>query len=68
VGAPDITPAWWDQLKPNGRLVLPLMIKGSMKSIAFERVTHHLESLSVSDCGFLPLRETLPRAIQTESH
>jgi protein-L-isoaspartate(D-aspartate) O-methyltransferase len=56
VGAPDITPAWWDQLKPNGRLVLPLMLKGSMKSIAFKRVNNHLASISVKDCGFLPLR------------
>jgi protein-L-isoaspartate(D-aspartate) O-methyltransferase len=56
VGAPDITPAWLDQLKPNGRIVLPLMLKGSMKSIAFERVDHHLESLSVKDCSFMLLR------------
>lgn len=56
VGAPDITPAWRDQLKPNGRIVLPLMLKGSMKSIAFERVDGHLESLSVNDCNFMLLR------------
>lgn len=56
VGAPDITPAWRDQLKPGGRLVLPLMLKGSMESIAFEPVNGHLESLSVKDCGFMPLR------------
>ena len=30
VGAPDITPAWWEQLKPDGRLVLPLLLRGSM--------------------------------------
>lgn len=56
VGAPDITPAWLNQLKPNGRIVLPLMLKGSMKSIAFERVDNHLESLSVKDCSFILLR------------
>ena len=56
VGAPDIMPAWRDQLKPNGRIVLPLMLKGSMKSIAFERVDDHLESLSVKDCSFMLLR------------
>jgi protein-L-isoaspartate(D-aspartate) O-methyltransferase len=56
VGAPDITRAWRDQLKPNGRIVLPLMLKGSMKSIAFEQAGDHLESLSVKDCGFMPLR------------
>lgn len=56
VGAPDIMPAWRDQLKANGRIVLPLMLKGSMKSIAFERIDDHLESLSVKDCSFMLLR------------
>ncbi|HLO17284.1 MAG TPA: methyltransferase domain-containing protein, partial [Anaerolineales bacterium] len=56
VGALDITPAWWNQLKPDGRLVLPLMLKGSMKSIAFEKVGDHLASTSVKDCGFMLLR------------
>lgn len=56
VGAPDITPAWWNQLKPDGRLVLPLLLRGSMKSIAFEPAEDHLRSLSVTDCGFIPLR------------
>jgi protein-L-isoaspartate(D-aspartate) O-methyltransferase len=56
VGAPDITPAWWNQLKPHGRLVLPLLLRGAMKSIAFERSEDHLRSLSVTDCGFIPLR------------
>jgi protein-L-isoaspartate(D-aspartate) O-methyltransferase len=56
VGAPDVAPAWWDQLKRDGRLVLPLLLRGSMKSVAFERVNEHLASLSVNDCGFIPLR------------
>ncbi len=56
VAAPDVLPAWWEQLKRGGRIVLPLMLRGSMKSIAFERVDDHLASLSVKDCGFIPLR------------
>jgi protein-L-isoaspartate(D-aspartate) O-methyltransferase len=56
VGAPDVTPAWWEQLKPDGRIVLPLMLKGSMKSVALEAVDDHLASLSVKDCGFIQLR------------
>jgi protein-L-isoaspartate(D-aspartate) O-methyltransferase len=56
VGAPDITPAWWNQLKPDGRLVLPLLLRGSMKSIAFEQTEDQLKSLSVTDCGFISLR------------
>ncbi len=68
VGAPDILPAWWEQLKPGGRIVLPLALRGSMKSIAFERTGDHLTSLSVKDCGFIPLRGdfalALPNRIQ----
>lgn len=56
VGAPDITPSWWSQMKPDGRLVLPLLLRGSMKSIAFEQADDHLVSLSVNDCGFISLR------------
>ncbi len=56
VGAPDITPAWWDQLKPGGRLVLPLEFNGLMKSVAFERAGDPLTSLSMQDCAFMPLR------------
>lgn len=62
VGAWDITPAWWEQLKPDGRLVLPLEIKAGQKSIAFEQVNlhsvkgNHLVSLSIKDCGFMTLR------------
>jgi protein-L-isoaspartate(D-aspartate) O-methyltransferase len=56
VGSHDITPAWWEQMKPDGRLVLPLVLRGSMKSIAFERAGDHLASLSENDCGFIQLR------------
>lgn len=55
VGAWDITPSWWEQMKPDGRLVLPLAIAGQ-KSIAFEQKDDHLSSLSVRDCGFMRLR------------
>jgi len=57
VGAWDIVPAWWKQLKPGGRLLLPLEIKGGIqKSIAFDKRDDHLESASVKDCGFITLR------------
>ena len=56
VGSHDITPAWWEQMKPDGRLVLPLVLRGSMKSVAFERAGDHLSSLSENDCGFIQLR------------
>ncbi|HEY2576363.1 MAG TPA: methyltransferase, FxLD system [Streptosporangiaceae bacterium] len=59
VGAWDILPAWLDQLRPGGRLVLPLAIRPAMQySIAFERVAGHLESRSLRPCGFMRLRGT----------
>jgi protein-L-isoaspartate(D-aspartate) O-methyltransferase len=53
-----ITPAWRDQLKDGGRLVLPLALNGpwAMVSIAFERQGDELTSLSSWGCGFMPLK------------
>jgi protein-L-isoaspartate(D-aspartate) O-methyltransferase len=59
VGAWDIAPAWQEQLKPDGRLVLPLIIRGNVQeSVAFEHAGGHLASVSVHACGFVPLRGT----------
>jgi protein-L-isoaspartate(D-aspartate) O-methyltransferase len=59
VGAWDIAPAWQEQLKPDGRLVLPLVLRGDVqKSVAFEHADGHLASVSVHACGFMPLRGT----------
>jgi protein-L-isoaspartate(D-aspartate) O-methyltransferase len=56
VGAEDISPHWWAQLKPGGRLVLPLQIGAGQKSIAFDLVHDHLVSDSVRECAFIKLR------------
>jgi protein-L-isoaspartate(D-aspartate) O-methyltransferase len=32
VGAWDIVPAWWEQLKPNGLILVPLWIKGEERA------------------------------------
>ncbi len=56
VAAWDVAPAWREQLEPGGRLVLPLAIGGSQKSVAFERRAGHLASLSVKECVFMTLR------------
>lgn len=56
-GAPDITPAWTEQLRPEGRLVLPLEIWPDLQvCTAFEPVEDHLESVAAQWCGFLSLR------------
>lgn len=55
-GAWDVAPAWSEQLRPGGRLVLPLTVGGTQKSVAFERADGHLVSVSVTACLFMPLR------------
>jgi len=61
VGAWDITPAWFEQLRPGGRLVMPLRVgNGAQKSVAFDRSPPRSEprlvSQSARDCGFMHLR------------
>lgn len=56
VGAWDIPPAWLNQLAPHGRLVVPLDLRGPQRSIAFEPVGDHLESISAVPCGFMRIR------------
>ncbi|WP_232662000.1 methyltransferase, FxLD system [Pseudonocardia sp. TRM90224] len=57
VGTHHVPRTWLDQLRPGGRLVVPLRIRGSQsRSIAFEQ--HHGTWVSVSSvlAGFMPLR------------
>jgi protein-L-isoaspartate(D-aspartate) O-methyltransferase len=57
VGAWDIIPAWQQQLKPNGRLVLPLTITKNVElTVAFDKVNGFWESVSAANCGFMKLR------------
>lgn len=57
VGAWDIAPAWIEQLKPGGRLLLPLVIQSDVQLlVAFERAETHLRSVSVRSGSFMPLR------------
>ncbi|MET8413874.1 methyltransferase, FxLD system, partial [Streptomyces sp. NPDC005195] len=59
-GAWDIAPAWTAQLKPGGRLVVPLRMRGLTRSVAFTQVTgahgNYLESESARICGFVPMQ------------
>jgi len=57
VSAWDIAAAWAEQLRPGGRLVLPLALNGTVqKLVAFEPRDDHLVSVSVQDGVFMPLR------------
>jgi protein-L-isoaspartate(D-aspartate) O-methyltransferase len=55
-GAWDLPPAWADQLALDGRLVVPLRIRGLTRSIAFEREDGYWRSRSIEECGFIPMR------------
>lgn len=59
VGSWDVQPAWWRQLAPGGRLLLPLSVRGSQLSVALDLVsepTPMLRSVSVRSCAFVRLR------------
>jgi protein-L-isoaspartate(D-aspartate) O-methyltransferase len=48
-----------DQLAPDGRIVVPLDLRGAPYSVAFERAGGHWASRSVEPCGFMRMRGTL---------
>lgn len=53
-GAPDIAPAWREQLAAGGRLVVPLELwPGLQVCVAFEPAKDHLASVAAAWCGFL---------------
>jgi protein-L-isoaspartate(D-aspartate) O-methyltransferase len=56
VGAWDISPAWVEQLREGGILLLPLDLYGMQLSVAFEKRAGVLRSRSVRCCGFIRLR------------
>lgn len=57
VGSGDIWPAWVEQLAPDGRLLLPLGLRGSQLSVALDLASDgRLHSHSVRSCGFIRLR------------
>lgn len=61
VGATDIEPAWYEQLAPDGRLVVPLALLGQMmRVVAFEPRDGFLESVATANCSFMMLRGAVP--------
>ncbi|NUR99513.1 MAG: methyltransferase, FxLD system [Kribbellaceae bacterium] len=56
VTAWEIAPAWLRQLRPDGRIVVPVRLRGQTRSIAFDRVGEHLESRSTTLCGFVGMQ------------
>ncbi|MGW0827123.1 methyltransferase, FxLD system [Streptomyces sp. NPDC002845] len=58
-GVWDIPAAWWQQLAPGGRLVVPIRLHGSglTRSIALDRTEEdRMVSTNAVVCGFVPMR------------
>lgn len=56
VEAADLAPAWVDQLAENGRIVVPLRLRGLSWSVALQREQDHLVARDFEVCGFVPMR------------
>ena len=55
-GVADLAPAWVAQLRPGGRLVAPLSIRGVPQSVALTRAGDgHLRSVALCEAMFMPL-------------
>ncbi|ONK13296.1 methyltransferase, FxLD system [Streptomyces sp. MP131-18] len=54
--APDLPPAWFDQLAERGRLVVPLSLRGTYYVWAFEHEGGHLRSRGRTSCGFVGMQ------------
>ncbi|WP_228010470.1 methyltransferase, FxLD system [Nonomuraea phyllanthi] len=55
-GSWDIPPAWIEQLADDGRMVVPLRLKGTTRWIAFDRDGSGLVSRSYGLCVFVPFQ------------
>ncbi|WP_454857620.1 methyltransferase, FxLD system [Promicromonospora soli] len=55
-GAWDVAAAWVEQLAPDGRVVLPLRLRGLTRVVAFEHTGTGLRSVSVVEDGFIPMK------------
>ncbi|MBX6341955.1 MAG: methyltransferase domain-containing protein, partial [Thermomicrobiaceae bacterium] len=56
VGADDIAPAWLEQLRPGGVIVLPLRLGVAQVVVALERQAETLRSRAVRPGGFMAMR------------
>jgi protein-L-isoaspartate(D-aspartate) O-methyltransferase len=54
----DLPLAWRDQLLPDGRLAVPLVMNTFTRSLGFRRAGDHWESDSAQLCGFVPMQGT----------
>jgi protein-L-isoaspartate(D-aspartate) O-methyltransferase len=61
VGVSDLASAWLGQADPQARIVVPLDVRGTQLSVAFERVGPGgpWTSRSLAPCGFMRMRGSL---------
>jgi protein-L-isoaspartate(D-aspartate) O-methyltransferase len=64
VGVSDLAPAWLEQAVPQARMVVPLDVRGTQLSVAFERADPGegdgpWTSRSLAPCGFMRMRGSL---------
>jgi len=61
VGVSDLAPAWLGQAAPQARIVVPLDLRGTQVSVAFERAAPAgpWTSRSLAPCGFMRMRGSL---------
>jgi protein-L-isoaspartate(D-aspartate) O-methyltransferase len=64
VGVSDLAPAWLEQAGPRARIVVPLDVRGTQLSVAFERADPAAPggpwtSRSLAPCGFMRMRGSL---------
>jgi protein-L-isoaspartate(D-aspartate) O-methyltransferase len=65
VGMGDIPTALWSQLKLGGQLVIPLSLRGAMKSVALRKDrSERLVSTSLMNAMFMPLRGIAPLLVR----
>ncbi len=55
-GAWDLPPAWTDQLAPDGRIIVPLRMRGLSRTVAFTPCGDGLVSLNHEMAGFVPVQ------------
>ncbi|MBB5159152.1 methyltransferase, FxLD system [Saccharopolyspora phatthalungensis] len=65
VGPWDLPPAWFEQLAPEGTLVVPLHWRGQARSVAFVRRDDHLRAANSQLCGFIPMIGIVPTGEHT---
>lgn len=55
-GAWDVPPSWCEQLAKDGRMVVPLRIRGLTRCLTLQAYDDHLRALHVDMCGFVRMQ------------